>query len=221
MRTELAAALLFGAIASPAISQQPTAPGTSQFPVKMHVAAGKPGADGEQHIVVTLTIEPAHYVYANPTGHEAMVGQEPVLTVTANNHPREAKVTYPTGELREDQIIGDFRVYTGTVTFVATVKRPKGEDKPLQVTVGVRPYNAAGCYWSTKSLTKVVPRRRQRAGVSYSCQPAGGGGALSKQKRPRKGAACVCPAAPPAVGAPRHSPVAGEAPGMSMDMFVT
>jgi hypothetical protein len=122
--------------------------------VKIDVAAEKPNADGEQRIVVTLTIQPTHFVYANPPGHEALVGQEPVLMLTASNHPREAKVIYPAGDLREDADVGDYRVYTGTVTFVALVKPLK--DEPLQVTVRVRPYSAAGCYWSAKSLTKVV-----------------------------------------------------------------
>jgi hypothetical protein len=157
MQTGWAQFLLLVITISPAVAQEAAAPALPQFPVRMDVAAGKWGADGEQRIVVTLTIQPAHSVFANPTGNEGWAGYEPVLTVTAGNHSREAEITYPVGELREDQLVGNYRVYTGTVSFTALVKRPKGDLKPLQVTVRVRPFNANGCLWPTKSLTKIMP----------------------------------------------------------------
>jgi thiol:disulfide interchange protein len=55
-----------------------------------------------------------------------------------------AKVEYPQGELKKDEIVGDYKVYRGKVTIKATVQRAKDDD-PLKVAVRVQTCSKSKC----------------------------------------------------------------------------
>jgi hypothetical protein len=140
------------------------APGTPrpregrEFPVTMEVTAARPGADGKQRIVVTLTIKEDHFVFANPPGIEDLVPGQTTLTVTGKSPPRSVKLTYPRGEVVADKLLGDYRIYTGKVRLEALVQRADGDTGPLLVCVRLWPFNRKThtCNWVPTSLKKSV-----------------------------------------------------------------
>ena len=126
------------------------------FPVKMEVHPDKREGDSKQRIVVTLIIEKGYHLLANPSGNEDLPSIT-VLTVQSKGQPDVVQVTYPRGEVVKDNIVGDYRIYTGTIKLEALVRRAKGDNQPLSVAVRVRPMDQRGCLWGIRLLSSEVP----------------------------------------------------------------
>jgi hypothetical protein len=136
-------------------AQEPTSK-KDEFPVKMTATASKPDANGNQQIVVTLTIQKGYHVHANPPRNVDLEGYEVRMKVMGKNLT-EARISYPEGELAGDKAIGTYRIYQGKVTFKADVRRPNRDTEPLLVSVFVRPFDHIGCRWLPRSLKETVP----------------------------------------------------------------
>jgi uncharacterized protein len=113
---------------------QPGGPQRSDSVVKVKATAEKPTADGKQAVTVTLTIDKGWHVYANPVGPEDLVAAQTTVAVSKTK-PEDVQVEYPKGTEVEDNVVGKYRMYEGTVTIKATVRRGKEETGPLEVAV--------------------------------------------------------------------------------------
>lgn len=139
--------------AKPEVEEKPKQP---DFPVRLTVEPVKRDGPADQRIVVTLTIENGYHLYANPTGNEDLQPQT-VLTVSSKGKPEVVKITYPKGEVVKNEIVGDYRIYTGTVSLEVITKRVKDDQSPLVIAVRVRPMDHRGCRWPTRALTAEIP----------------------------------------------------------------
>src|SRR5262245_59842955 len=95
--------------------------------VKAKATAAKLGDDGKQTVTITLEIDPKYYIYANPVGLDDFKEAETAVSVTSKTRPASFEVKYPAGETKKDKDVGDYKVYTGTVTIKAEVQRAKGD----------------------------------------------------------------------------------------------
>ncbi|MFN4260005.1 MAG: protein-disulfide reductase DsbD domain-containing protein [Gemmataceae bacterium] len=112
------------------LSQALAAPRKSDSVVKINATASRPTANGQQVVMIYLTIDPGWHLYANPVGHEDM--EEMQTTLTVKNAP--AQVYYPPGKMYKDKRIdAEFRIYEGKVTIQAVVQRAAGSSQPLEL----------------------------------------------------------------------------------------
>ena len=124
--------------------------------VKVEAKADKPDADGKQTITITLDIEKPWHVYANPVENEDLaVNAQTVVNITSKNKLESVKVTYPVGKLYKDEV-AQFKIYEGKVTIKAQVKRARGDNGPLEVTVKLQACNDKSCLFPAK-IKKDVP----------------------------------------------------------------
>jgi hypothetical protein len=160
--THCAVCALLACAAQGAAAQQEGSRGETEgkkkepFPVTMAVSAEAPDGDGKQKLTVTLTIGKGYYVFANPPDNEDLDDLRPILRVAGKN-VKGARVTYPRGEVVKDKILGDYRVYRGTVTLEAVVTRPPRDAEPLTVSILLRPFDRSGCRWLPTRLEKRLP----------------------------------------------------------------
>jgi uncharacterized protein YyaL (SSP411 family) len=110
--------------------------------VRIRAVAGKPHADGEQLVTVTLTIDEGWHLYANPVPKD--FPGIPV-TVTVGPKAQAVKVEYPAGKPVKDELAGDHQVYEGEAVIKAHVKRDKGDPGPMEVNVKVQACNKDKC----------------------------------------------------------------------------
>src|SRR4051794_5007076 len=87
--------------------------GTSDGKVKATATADKAGADGKQVVSITLEIDPAYYIYANPVDNANFEPTKTTVTITGNNKPESVKVDYPAGEVMTLKEAGEYKVYKG------------------------------------------------------------------------------------------------------------
>lgn len=127
-------AILAGYLAI-AISSAEAAPRKSSDVVKLDVKAGKPDADGNQVLTITLTMEAGWHTYANPVGNKELIAAQTKVAVAGKAKPEAVKVEYPEGKVVKDATIGDYKVYEGQTTITAKIKRAKGDSGPLEVSV--------------------------------------------------------------------------------------
>jgi DsbC/DsbD-like thiol-disulfide interchange protein len=106
--------------------------------VKAEAKADKPADDGTQVVSVTLTIDKGWHLYANPVANPELLDNQTIVSVSGKNKLQDVKVAYPDGKLVKDKVVGDYKVYDGTVTVKATVRRARGDTGPLDVTVKVQ-----------------------------------------------------------------------------------
>lgn len=139
--------------AKPEVEEKPKPP---DFPVRLTVEPVKRDGSADQRIVVTLTIEKGYHLFANPTGNEDLPPQT-VLTVSGKGKPEVVKITYPKGEVVKNAIVGDYRIYTGTVSLEVITKRARDDQSPLVIAVRVLPMDHRGCHWLARSLTAEIP----------------------------------------------------------------
>src|SRR5262249_31752045 len=116
----------------------------SESVVKVKATADKPGADGQQIVTLTVTIDDGWHLYANPVPQD-FPGIPVTVTVDAKNKPKDVQVEYPEGKVVKDALTGDYRIYEKTVTIKAKVKRDKGDAGPLDVNVKVQACNKDKC----------------------------------------------------------------------------
>jgi len=135
----LAAVVLAAALASVVGAR------TSDKKVKATATADKAGADGKQVVTITLEIDPAYYIYANPVENAVFEPTKTTVTVTGKNKPESVKIDYPPGEVMTLKEAGEYKVYKGKVTIKATVQRARGDSGPLEVNVKVYACDKDSC----------------------------------------------------------------------------
>jgi len=135
----LAAAVLTAALVSVAKAR------TSDRKVKATATADKAGAGGKQVVNITLEIDPAYYIYANPVDNANFEPSKTAVTITGKNRPESVQVDYPVGEVMTLEGAGEFKVYKGKVTIKATVQRARGDSEPLEVHVKVYACDKDSC----------------------------------------------------------------------------
>jgi hypothetical protein len=140
---------LFAALTAALLQAEPVPP-AKKYPIKIEAVAEKP-VEGAQRIRVKVIIQDGYHLIANPSGNEDLPTRTK-MSVT----DKDAKITYPVGQVVKDENVGDYRIYQGTVTFEAVVKRAAG-DGPLEVAVRVRPFDDRGCLWGERTLKASVP----------------------------------------------------------------
>jgi thiol:disulfide interchange protein len=83
-------------------------------------ASAKAVAAGANRVVtLTLDVDPKYYIYANPIDNKDFADNQTTVTATKG---KLLKVSYPKGEVVQDKIVGDYKVYKGKVTIEATVE---------------------------------------------------------------------------------------------------
>jgi DsbC/DsbD-like thiol-disulfide interchange protein len=116
----------------------------SDSKVKAEVKADKPDASGKQTVSVTLNIDKAWHIYANPVGGDPFLepGATKLSFLAGTAKIEDAKVEYPKG--KRVTVKGDsYNVYEDTVTIKATVQRPK--DGPVKLKIKVQACNDSNC----------------------------------------------------------------------------
>ena len=120
----------------------PPAPaqGKSDSKVKLRVTAGKIDDKGYLPLTLDLTIDEGWYIYANPTGHKNVDGNETVVTVFGTAKLDDVVVDYPKGSPKKEKYGNDpefeYRIYNGKVSLQARVKGI-APDAPLEIRVRV------------------------------------------------------------------------------------
>jgi DsbC/DsbD-like thiol-disulfide interchange protein len=123
--------------------------------VKVTATATKPDADGHQTVTVMLNIDKPWHTYANPVGNMDLVNTQTTVKVAAAQPVELVKVNYPEGILKKDKVVGDYRIYEGTVTIKAQVKRTKGDTSPLEVSTFIQACNENTCLLQATVKTTV------------------------------------------------------------------
>ena len=85
---------------------------------------------------ITLDVEKPWHVYANPVGLDALKSTQ--TTVKFLTKVEDVKIEYPEGKLVKDDVVGDYKTYEGKVTIKATVKRAKGDNSLLELSVSLQ-----------------------------------------------------------------------------------
>ncbi len=140
-RAAVFAALLLGLAAGSAPAQ-----GTaSDSVVKASAKASKPDEEGNQTVTITLDITDNRYhLYANPVGNDMLKSTQTTVRFTTKL-AGDAKVEYPPGKLTKDDVVGNYKIYEGTVTIKAKVRRTKGDTSPLALTVKLQACTDKAC----------------------------------------------------------------------------
>lgn len=118
-------------------------------------ADDKPDANGKQTITITLDIEKSWHVYANPVKNEDLVNGQTVVTVASRARLEDVKIVYPAGKTfgEKDE---KCEIYEGVVTIKANVKRARGDNGPLEVSVKLQACNDKTCLLPA-TVKKEVP----------------------------------------------------------------
>ncbi len=119
-------------------------PKKSDSVVKVDCKTDKPDADGKQTITITLDIENGWHVYANPVENEDLTNAQTAINVASKGKLENVKVEYPAGKLQQDS--GEkYKIYEGRVAIKAQVKRTKGDNSPLEITITLQACNDKTC----------------------------------------------------------------------------
>jgi DsbC/DsbD-like thiol-disulfide interchange protein len=112
--------------------------------VKVDATTDKPDADGKQTVTITLDIENGWHVYANPVENEDLTNAQTVVSISAKLKLENVKVEYPAGKLQKDH--GEkYKIYEGKAVIKAQVKRAKGDNSPLEMTITLQACNDKTC----------------------------------------------------------------------------
>ena len=117
--------------------------------VKTEAKADKIADDGTQTVTVTLTIDKGWHLYANPVGNEDLADNQVVVSLSSKNKLQDVKVEYPEGKVHKDTTVGDYKIYEGTVTIKAKVRRAKDDTEPLDVAVKLQACDKSTCLVGT------------------------------------------------------------------------
>jgi DsbC/DsbD-like thiol-disulfide interchange protein len=113
--------------------------------VKADAKADKPDADGKQTMTLTLDIEKPWHLYANPVGNDDLADARTVVSISAKAKVEDVKVEYPVGKVVVDAAVGNYKVYEGKITIKAHLKRTKGDDSPLEVSIKLQACDDKRC----------------------------------------------------------------------------
>jgi thiol:disulfide interchange protein len=116
-------------------------PKGSDTVVKATATASKPDADGKETVTITLTIDPQYHLYANPVGNEDFDSNK---VVASFKNGSASKIVYPAGVVKEDKIVGNYKIYKGKATITAVVKRAKATD-PINLEIKVAACDDNSC----------------------------------------------------------------------------
>jgi DsbC/DsbD-like thiol-disulfide interchange protein len=141
-------ACVVGVVGGAAVSAAPK----SEDKVKFTVKAAKPES-GKQVVTLTLAIEKGWHAYANPVGNADLDPTKTVVTFTSGGKPVPAKIEYPEGKLHKDTVVGDYKIYEGTITIKATIDHT-GTD-PVEATVAIQVCDEGSCLAPSKVKLKV------------------------------------------------------------------
>jgi DsbC/DsbD-like thiol-disulfide interchange protein len=109
--------------------------------VKVSATADKADTEGKQLVTVTLKIDDKWHTYANKLPKD-FPGVPTSVTVNAKTKLEVVTVDYPEGKLIKE---GDYNGYEGTVPIKVTVRRPKGDSNPLEVSVTFQSCTKTSC----------------------------------------------------------------------------
>jgi DsbC/DsbD-like thiol-disulfide interchange protein len=112
--------------------------------VKVETKADKPDANGKQTITITLDIEAPWHIYANPVENEDLGSVQTVVSVASKAKLEDVKVTYPAGKVQGEKDL-KYKIYEGKVEVKAEVKRTRGDNGPLEVTIKLQACNDKTC----------------------------------------------------------------------------
>jgi thiol:disulfide interchange protein len=112
--------------------------------VKVRATATKPGADGSQTVTIQFDIEPKYHIYANPVGNPDFESNQTKISITSKGK-LDVNIQYPEGELVQDKVVGNYRIYQGKFSVKAIVKRASGATDPLEVSVKVQACTKTSC----------------------------------------------------------------------------
>jgi DsbC/DsbD-like thiol-disulfide interchange protein len=143
--------MLLALAASPLVAQAKK----SDSVVKIEATAARPDAAGMQEVTVTLTVDKAYHLYANPVP-EDFPGIPVTLTFTAQAKPADATITYPKGKEINDATIGKYRVYEDKVEIKAKLHRARGDDGPLEMSLKIQACNDRTCLPPTTVKKTVI-----------------------------------------------------------------
>jgi thiol:disulfide interchange protein len=118
------------------------APQKSEDNVKFTVKADK------DIVMLTVEIAKGWHLYANPVANPDLLSSQTVVTFTSGGKPITAKVEYPEGKLVKDAVVGDYKVYEGTITIKATLEGAGAG--PVEATVAVQTCNDTSCLLPSK-----------------------------------------------------------------------
>jgi thiol:disulfide interchange protein len=104
--------------------------------VKASATAAAAGAN--RTITLTLDVDSAYYIYANPIDNADFADNQTTVTATKG---KLLKVEYPKGELVKDKIVGDYKIYKGKVTILATVEGTG----PVELGVSLQACSKSSC----------------------------------------------------------------------------
>jgi thiol:disulfide interchange protein len=125
--------------------------------IKATAKATKPDDQGRQVVTVTIDINKGWYIYANPVGNEDFADNRTEVTVGGKVKPAAVKVEYPEGKVKEDKVLGNYKIYTDQVVIRANVQRAAGDTGPLEVKVRVNSCNLKGLCLAQGEVTLTVP----------------------------------------------------------------
>ena len=103
--------------------------------VKVQAKGEKIADDGTQVVTLTVTIDKSWHLYANPVGNPDYLDNQVTVTLSSKTKLQDVKVEYPAGTVVKDNVVGDYRIYEGTVTIKAKVQRAKGDTEALDASV--------------------------------------------------------------------------------------
>jgi uncharacterized protein YyaL (SSP411 family) len=112
----------------------PADPKESSDVVTAKLSVGEP-KDGKRKVTVTLTVAKDWHIYANPVGSELLAENRTELAVFVGGTETKAEVTYPKGKEVQDDVVGKYSIYEGTVELTATVAA--GKDAAIECRVKV------------------------------------------------------------------------------------
>lgn len=123
--------------------------------VKVDATADKPDADGKQTVTLTLEIDRGWHIYANPVDNEDLASVQTVVSIASKGKLDEVKIEYPAGKQEGEKDL-KYKVYEDKVVIKARVKRAKGNNDPLEVTIKLQACNDKTCL-QPATIKKEVP----------------------------------------------------------------
>ncbi len=118
-------------------------------------ADDKPDADGKQTVSIVLDIAPDWHIYANPVDNEDLANAQTVVSVSSKGKLEDVKVVYPASKEQKDKDV-KYKIYEGRVTIKARLKRARGDNGPLEVTIKLQACNDKTCLFPA-TIKKEVP----------------------------------------------------------------
>jgi uncharacterized protein len=122
-------------LAIPAAAQNPAKGKRSDSFVKVTPTAEKLDESGKQVVVLKIEVDKHWHIYANPVDNSDFARNATKVKISGKSNPETTHIEYPKGKLVEDKTVGDYRIYEGTISIKASVRRAANDKEPLEVSV--------------------------------------------------------------------------------------